>query len=76
MLRLTESVADEEKDNGVRVNAILPTIIDTPANRAGMPKADFSRWVKPEDIAKTILFLLSADAEAITGAEILLAGRT
>lgn len=76
VLRLTESVAEEEKDNGVRVNAILPTIIDTPANRAGMPKADFSRWVKPEDIAKTILFLLSADAEAITGAEILLAGRT
>jgi NAD(P)-dependent dehydrogenase (short-subunit alcohol dehydrogenase family) len=76
VLRLTESLAEEEKDAGVRVNAVLPTIIDTPRNRADMPKADFSRWVKPEEIAKTILFLLSDDAKAITGAEILLAGRT
>jgi NAD(P)-dependent dehydrogenase (short-subunit alcohol dehydrogenase family) len=76
VLRLTESLAEEEKNAGVRVNAVLPTIIDTPRNRADMPKADFSRWVKPEDIAKTILFLLSSDATAITGAEILIAGRT
>jgi NAD(P)-dependent dehydrogenase (short-subunit alcohol dehydrogenase family) len=45
VLRLTESVAEEEKNAGVRVNAVLPTIIDTPRNRADMPKADFSRWV-------------------------------
>jgi NAD(P)-dependent dehydrogenase (short-subunit alcohol dehydrogenase family) len=76
VLRLTESLAEEEKLAGVRVNAVLPTIIDTPRNRADMPKADFSRWVKPEEIAKTILFLLSEDAKAITGAEILIAGRT
>ena len=76
VLRLTESLAEEEKLAGVRVNAVLPTIIDTPRNRADMPKADFSRWVKPEEIAKTILFLLSGDAKAITGAEILIAGRT
>jgi NAD(P)-dependent dehydrogenase (short-subunit alcohol dehydrogenase family) len=76
VLRLTESLAEEEKKAGVRVNAVLPTIIDTPRNRADMPKADFSRWVKPEDIAKAILFLLSDDATAITGAELLIAGRT
>jgi NAD(P)-dependent dehydrogenase (short-subunit alcohol dehydrogenase family) len=60
----------------VRVNAVLPTIIDTPRNRADMPKADSSRWVKPEDIAKAILFLLSGDAAAITGAELLISGQT
>jgi NAD(P)-dependent dehydrogenase (short-subunit alcohol dehydrogenase family) len=76
VLRLTESLAEEEKKAGVRVNAVLPTIIDTPRNRADMPKADFSRWVKPEDIAKAILFLLSDDASAITGAELLISGQT
>lgn len=76
ILRLTESLAEEEKKSGVRVNAVLPTVIDTPRNRAEMPKADFSRWVKPEELAKVILFLLSDDASAITGAEILVAGRT
>jgi len=76
VLRLTESLAEEEKNVGVRVNAVLPTIIDTPRSRADMPKADFSRWVKPEEIAKAVLFLLSSDATAITGAELLIAGRT
>ncbi len=76
VLRLTKSLAEEEKNAGVRVNAVLPTIIDTPRNRADMPKADFSRWVKPEEIAKAILFLLSSDATAITGAELLISGRT
>ena len=76
VLRLTESLAEEEKKNGVRVNTVLPTIIDTPRNRADMPKADFSRWVKPEELAKVILFLLSDDAKAVTGAELLVAGRT
>lgn len=76
VLRLTESLAEEEKNAGVRVNAVLPTIIDTPRNRADMPKADFTRWVKPEEIAKAILFLLSSEATAITGAELLISGRT
>ena len=76
VLRLTESLAEEEKNASVRVNAVLPTIIDTPRNRADMPKADFTRWVKPEEIAKVILFLLSDDAKAITGAELLISGRT
>ena len=76
VLRLTESLAEEEKNAGVRINAVLPTIIDTPRNRADMPKADFSHWVKPEEIAKAILFLLSSDANAITGAELLISGRT
>jgi len=76
VLRLTESLAEEEKNAGIRVNAVLPTVIDTPRNRADMPKADFSRWVKPEEIAKAILFLLSDDAKGITGAELLISGRT
>ncbi|WOJ89760.1 SDR family oxidoreductase [Methylocapsa polymorpha] len=76
VLRLTEGAADELKDAGVRVNAILPTIIDTPRNRSDMPKADFARWVKPDQIARTILFLLSEDASGITGAKILLSSRT
>ena len=76
VLRLTESAADELKEAGVRVNAILPTIIDTPRNRADMPEADFAKWATPEQIARTILFLLSDDARAITGAEILVSGRS
>ena len=59
----------------MRLNAVLPTIIDTPRNRTDMPKADFARWAKPDEIAKAILFLLSDDAK-VAGAEILLAGRT
>lgn len=73
--KLTESLADELKDKGVTVNAILPSIIDTPANRAEMPAADFSRWVKPEQIADLIVFLLSDRASAITGALIPITGR-
>lgn len=76
VLRLTESLAEELKEASVRVNAVLPTVIDTPRNRADMPKADFSKWVAPEDLAKAILFLLSEDARAITGAELLVAGKT
>jgi NAD(P)-dependent dehydrogenase (short-subunit alcohol dehydrogenase family) len=76
VMRLTEAVAAELKDAGVRANAILPTIIDTPRNREDMPDADFTRWATPEQIAQTILFLLSEKAKAITGAEILISGRT
>jgi NAD(P)-dependent dehydrogenase (short-subunit alcohol dehydrogenase family) len=73
--RLTESLADELKDKGITVNAILPSIIDTPQNRADMPDADFSRWVAPADIAKVILFLISNEASAVTGALIPVTGR-
>lgn len=67
---LTESLAEELRSRGVRVNAILPTIIDTPANRADMPDADTSAWVQPRAAARVIAFLLSADSGAITGASI------
>ncbi len=73
--KLTEALAEELKDRAVTVNAVLPSIIDTAANRADMPDADFSRWVKPEQIADLIVFLLSDRARAITGALIPIAGR-
>lgn len=73
--RLTESLAEELKDTGVTVNAVLPSIIDTLQNRADMPDADFSRWVAPADLAAVILFLLSAEASAVTGALIPVSGR-
>jgi NAD(P)-dependent dehydrogenase (short-subunit alcohol dehydrogenase family) len=69
---LTESLADELRTKKVRVNAVLPTIIDTLANRAAMPDADRSAWVRPEAAAKAIAFLLSDDASAVTGASLLL----
>ncbi|MGH7017681.1 MAG: SDR family oxidoreductase [Caulobacteraceae bacterium] len=65
--RLTEALAAELKGK-VAVNAVLPSIIDTPANRADMPRADFSRWVAPADLAKAIAFLASDEARAVTGA--------
>ena len=73
--KLTESLAEELKGDGVRVNAVLPSIIDSPANRADMPDAAFDRWVSPAALAKTIAFLLSDDASAITGALLPVTGR-
>lgn len=75
IFKLTEALAEELKEKDITVNAILPSIIDTPPNRADMPKADFAHWVKPEQIAGVIAFLLSDDARAITGALIPVAGR-
>ena len=66
--KLTEALAEELKDRGVTVNAVLPSILDTPGNRRDMPDADFSRWVSPDALASVIAFLASEDAAAITGA--------
>jgi NAD(P)-dependent dehydrogenase (short-subunit alcohol dehydrogenase family) len=73
--RLTEALAEELKDDGVRVNAVLPSILDTPANRADMPDTDPSRWVSGAQLAAVVAFLLSDDAAAVTGACIPVAGR-
>ena len=67
---MLDSLAADVKGTGVRVNTILPSIIDTEANRRAMPKADFSKWPKPQDIARVILFLCSDDAKVIHGAAI------
>lgn len=69
-LALFDSLAADLKGSGVRVNSILPSIIDTPANRKAMPEAVFALWPKPEDIARVILFLCSDDAKAVHGAAI------
>ncbi len=66
--RLTEALAEELAGSSVTVNAILPSIIDTPTNRADMPDADTSQWVKPAAVADVILFLASPAARSITGA--------
>src|SRR6266513_1081243 len=67
---MMDSLAADLKGSGVRVNSVLPSIIDTEANRKGMPQADFSKWPKPEEIARVILFLCSDDARVIHGAAI------
>ena len=73
--RLTEAMAEEFKDRGITVNAVLPSILDTPANRADMPKADPARWVRPEALARVVSFLLSDDGAPVTGALIPVKGR-
>lgn len=72
---LTEALAAEVMDSGVNVNAIMPSIMDTPANRSSMPDEDHSRWVAPADVAKVICFLTSDDAAVINGAAIPVYGR-
>ena len=64
------SLAEDLKGTGIRANSVLPSIIDTEANRRAMPNADFSKWPKPEDIARVILFLCSDDARLVHGAAI------
>src|SRR6202795_3776599 len=72
--RLTEALAAEQKGK-ITVNAVLPSTIDTAANRASMPKADFTKWVSPKELADVILFLASDAASAVTGALIPVSGR-
>jgi NAD(P)-dependent dehydrogenase (short-subunit alcohol dehydrogenase family) len=72
--RLTEALAAEWKGK-ITVNAVLPSTIDTAANRASMPKADFTKWVTPEELANVILFLASHAASAVTGALLPVSGR-
>lgn len=67
---MIDSLAADVKGTGVRVNSILPSIIDTEANRKAMPDAEYATWPKPEDIARVILFLCSDDAKVIHGAAI------
>jgi NAD(P)-dependent dehydrogenase (short-subunit alcohol dehydrogenase family) len=75
VLRLTESLAAELKASDINVNCIMPSIIDTPQNRAAMPNADFSKWVAPEAIADVIAFLASDAARAVTGAAVPVYGK-
>ena len=67
---MMDSLAEDLKGTGIRANSVLPSIIDTEVNRKAMPKADFSKWPKPEDIARVIVFLCSDDARVIHGAAV------
>jgi len=75
LVALVKNVAVETKDLGITANVILPSTIDTLLNRQAMPKADFSRWVRPESIAKTLVWLASREAGDVSGAVIPIYGR-
>jgi NAD(P)-dependent dehydrogenase (short-subunit alcohol dehydrogenase family) len=75
VIALAAAVAAEYKHDGIRCNAILPSVIDTPGNRASMPKADFEKWVRPAQIAGVIAWLLSEDSSPTSGAAIPVYGR-
>jgi NAD(P)-dependent dehydrogenase (short-subunit alcohol dehydrogenase family) len=75
LLSLVDALAVEYRDDGVRVNAVLPSVIDTKANRKAMPNAEFSTWVSPQQIAAVIRHLLSDDSGVISGAHIPVYGR-
>jgi NAD(P)-dependent dehydrogenase (short-subunit alcohol dehydrogenase family) len=70
LIRLVESIAQETKEFGINVNCIMPSVIDTEANRIAMPSSDFSRWVKTDDLTNVVFFLCSPEARAITGSAI------
>ena len=75
VIAFAQAVAVEYRDAGIRCNAILPSVIDTPGNRASMPDADFDRWVEPAEIAGVIAHLLSEDSAPTSGAAIPVYGR-
>lgn len=74
VIRITEAMAAELREKNVNVNCVLPTIIDTPENRAAMPGADPARWIVPDDLANAFVFLASPDARAIHGAAVAVSG--
>lgn len=74
VIRLTESMAAELRGHGINVNCVLPSILDTPENRAAMPEADPAHWVAPQDLAGVVAFLASADARAVHGAALPVVG--
>jgi NAD(P)-dependent dehydrogenase (short-subunit alcohol dehydrogenase family) len=76
VVRVTEAMAAELRDRNINVNCVLPTTLDTPANRADMPNADPAKWVAPSDLAQTIVFLASPAARAIHGAALPVTGRS
>ena len=75
MIAFVEALAVEYRDDGVRANAVLPSVIDTPGNRASMPDADHSKWVPPSQIAAVIAFLCSEDSAPTSGAAVPVYGR-
>ncbi len=75
VLAFVDALATEYRQDDIRVNAILPSVIDTPANRRSMPDADHSRWVRPEQIADVVRFLCEDGAQAISGAHVPVYGR-
>src|SRR5262249_48180674 len=75
VITLVQTQAEELHESGVTVNAILPSTIDTPANRAAMPTADFNAWQKAGEIARVLLFLASEDSQLISGASVPVYGR-
>jgi NAD(P)-dependent dehydrogenase (short-subunit alcohol dehydrogenase family) len=75
VLAFVDALHAEYNEDGIRTNAILPSVIDTPANRASMPDADTDKWVRPEEIAQTILFLCSPQSSAVGGAHVPVYGR-
>jgi NAD(P)-dependent dehydrogenase (short-subunit alcohol dehydrogenase family) len=75
VLSFVQTLDAEYRHDGLRANAILPSVIDTPANRANQPDADYSKWVKPEQIAKVIRFLVSDDSAPMSGAAVPVYGK-
>ncbi len=75
VVKLVELVAEEYRERGIRANAVAPSIIDTPANRAAMPGADYSRWVAPVEVARAVAFLLGPESSAVCGAVVPVYGR-
>ena len=75
LLAFVRALDAEYRDRGVRCNAVLPSVIDTPANREAMPNADHSKWVPPEEIAHVIRFLVSGEASPVSGAAVPVYGR-